>query len=103
MANGMKPMDENSMHWRDPRVILKIIQWVLPLILFGFVLVSEAQEHLTNDLESVNVWFVSEILFYGVLGPAILYLVFEYILKLMKEQIEDKDKLKELNLDLEVK
>ena len=103
MTNGIKPMDEKSIPWQDPRSILRLIQLVLPLMLFGVVFVSEAQEHLFNDLESVSVWFVSEILFFGILGPAILYLVFAYIRKLMKEQIEAKDKLKELNLDLEAK
>ena len=103
MTNGIKLMDEKSMHWRDPRFILKIIQLVLPLVLFGVVFATEAKEHLSDGLESVSVWFVSEILFFGILGPAILYLVFAYIRKLMKEQIEAKDKLIELNLDLEAK
>jgi signal transduction histidine kinase len=103
MTNGIKPMADQLMHWRDPRFILRIIQLVLPLMLFGVVSASEAQEHLINGLASVSTHFVSEILFFGILGPAILYLVFAYIMKLMKEQIEAKDKLKELNLDLEAK
>jgi sigma-B regulation protein RsbU (phosphoserine phosphatase) len=54
-------------------------------------------------MESLDIHFVIEVLFFGVLGPAILYGVFEYILSLMKEQIKAKDRLKELNLDLEAK
>jgi signal transduction histidine kinase len=101
MTGSIEPLDEKISHWRDPRFVLRIIQLALPLILFGVVFGSEAQEHLANGLISEESHFITEILFFGVLGPAILYLVFSYIQKLLKEQIEAKDKLEKLNLDLE--
>ncbi len=101
MTGGIEPLDEKFRHWRDPRFILRIIQIVLPLTLFGIVFASEAQEHLSGGLLSEGSHFVTEVLFFGVLGPAFLYLGFSYIQKLMKEQIEAKDKVEKLNLDLE--
>jgi signal transduction histidine kinase len=103
MTNGMRTMEDKLTHWRDPRTILRIIQLILPLMLFVVVFITEAQEHLSNGFENVSIHFVVEVLFFGVLGPGILYLVFAYIQLLMKEQIEAKEKLKELNLDLEAK
>ncbi len=103
MANGKNLVDEKTIRWRDPRSILRTIQLVLPLVLFLFVFATEAQEHLTGGFESVSIHFVIEVLFFGVLGPGILYLIFGFIQSLMKEEIEAKDKLKELNLDLEAK
>lgn len=101
MTGSIEPLDEKFRHWRDPRLILRIIQLALPLILFGVVFASEAQEHLSNGSISEGLHFLTEILFFGVLGPIFLYLVFSYIQKLMKEQVEAKDKLEKLNLDLE--
>ncbi len=103
VAEEKNTVDEKTAYWRDPRKILRAIQLIMPLALFVFVLVTEAQEHLTNGLESVNIHFAIEVVFFGILGPAILYGVFAFILTLMKEQIEARDKLKELNLDLEAK
>lgn len=103
MKNDQKPMNAKPTQWHDPSFILRIIQLVLPLMLFLVVLTSEAQEHLFHGFESLSPWFVSEILFFGVLGPGLLYLVFAFIRKLVKEQIEAKERLIELNLDLEAK
>ncbi len=103
MKNDINLVDEKSMRWRDPRSLLRTIQLVLPLVLFLFVLATEAQEHLSRGGEGVTIHFVIEVLFFGVLGPGILYLIFGFILTLMKEQIEARDKLKELNQELEAK
>ncbi len=96
-------MDEKFANWRDPRYILRIIQLFLPLILFVVVFFIEAQEHLFYEKEPVNIWFISEMIFFGVLGPSTLYGVFGFIRVLMKEQVEAKDRLLELNQDLEAK
>ena len=64
MANGIKPLDDKLTQWRDPRIILRTIQLILPLVLFGVVFVTEAQEHLSNGLESVNIHFVIEVIFF---------------------------------------
>ncbi len=103
MKNDINLLDEKPIRWRDPRTILRTIQLVLPLVLFLFVFATEAQEHLTKGGEGVSIHFVIEVLFFGVLGPGILYLIFGFLLNLMKEQIEARDKLKELNLELEAK
>ena len=91
MKNDVNLVGGKSLPWRDPRTILRTIQLVLPLVLFVFVFATEAQEHLPVGGEGVSIHFVIEVLFFGVLGPTLLYVIFAFILNLMKEEIEAKD------------
>ncbi|MCL4562730.1 MAG: HAMP domain-containing histidine kinase [Chloroflexi bacterium] len=104
MKNVISTDDDSAVRWHEPQTILRIIQSVLPLVLFLVVFIYEADEHLVDSQESwLNLHFVSEVMFFGVMGPVILFLVLGYLRRLMNEQIEGQIQLSRLNRDLEAK
>jgi signal transduction histidine kinase len=89
--------------WQDPLYVLKLIQLIIPLVLFFIVFFYEADEHMVLDSGIVRFHFASEILFFGLAGPGILFIIFGYIRRLLSDQIKARENLSTLNVDLEQK
>lgn len=78
------------------------IRFVLPFILFAVVASYEVWEHwLLEGTMRFNFHLTSEVLFFGILGPAAVFIVLSYIVRLLKNQIAVSAELEILNRDLE--
>lgn len=83
---------------------VKVIQYLLPIILFVIVLFYETWEHLYLDGNfHWDIHFTSEVLFFGIIGPSAVFATTSYIVKLLEKHIQDAQQLEILNLDLEQK
>ncbi len=73
---------------------LLIVQWALPFLLAGIVFAYEANEHLIvkhEPFSSQN--FVGESFFFGILGPAAVWLVLWWVRREWHERERDKQTL----------
>ncbi len=87
---------------RDPRALVRLIQWTLPLILFAVVAVYEGWEHLIVKGQPItDIHLTGEVFFFGVLGPSTVFAVLNYIRRLLNAQWTARLELERLNRDLE--
>jgi len=94
-------MDELKIH-QLKRV--NIIRFVLPFILFFIVASYEIWEHwVLKGIITFDFHLTYEVLFFGVFGPAAVFFVLSYIIKLLKKEIAVSTKLESLNRNLEEK
>ncbi len=83
---------------------VNIIRFVLPFILFFIVASYEVWEHWAlKGKIAFDFHLTYEVLFFGVFGPAAVFVVLSYIIKLLKKEIATSTKLESLNRNLEVK
>ncbi len=83
---------------------INLIRFILPIILFGIVLTYETWEHLLLEGSfRLNFHFTSEVLFFGILGPTAVFVVFSLIVALLKQQVELSARLETMNRSLEEK
>jgi len=83
---------------------INLIRFVLPFILFFIVASYEVWEHWAlKGKIAFDFHLTYEVLFFGVFGPAAVFLVLSYIIKLLKKEIATSTKLESLNRNLEVK
>ncbi len=88
----------------DPQVIVRLIQWALPLVLFAIVAGYESWEHLVLKGQALtNIHFTGEILFFGILGPIAVFTALAYIRHLLGEQWAARLELERLNRELELR
>ena len=81
---------------------VNIIRFVLPFVLFMIVAVYEAWEHwMLEGAVQFDFHLTSEVAFFGVLGPAAVFVVLSYIARLLKNQTAVSNELAILNRDLE--
>ena len=76
---------------------LHLIQWLLPLALTGIVLIDEVKEHILNKHESFfSENFLVETIFFGVLGPAAVWLVLYWVRGMWQEREQDRQLLQQM-------
>jgi signal transduction histidine kinase len=101
MQESNKP-EQRMPWWQNPQSVLRLIQIAIPLVLFAIVFFYESNEHLIfQPGVRINFHYGSEIIFFGLAGPGILYLIFGYIRKLLTDQIQARERLNNANIDLE--
>ena len=80
---------------------LLFVQWALPLILVGIVLVYEVTEHFLLKEETFpSLDFLGEILFFGVLGPIAVWIVMRWIRAEWYQRERDKQALEQMYNEL---
>jgi len=81
---------------------VNILRFVVPFILFAVVLSYEVWEHIWLDGSfSFDFHLTSEVLFFGVIGPAAVFFVLSYVVRLLSEQMASAAELEILNKNLE--
>jgi signal transduction histidine kinase len=81
---------------------VNILRFVVPFILFIVVLSYEVWEHIWLDGSfSFDFHLTSEVLFFGIIGPAGVFLVLSYVVRLLREQMASAEELEILNINLE--
>lgn len=87
---------------RDPRPVLRLFQWVLPLLVLGIVVSYEAWEHAIDGGRPFNdLHLGSEIFIFGVLGALVIFGTVRYIYFLLDMQYAARQQLEGLNHELE--
>jgi len=82
---------------------LKRLQWAVPLFLSITTLVFEIVEHrLENELR-FDLTFTSEIIIFGLMGPAIIAFIIAWMRELVRAETEAVQEVHALNLELESK
>lgn len=79
---------------------VNLIRFVLPVILFVFVITFEVQEHWLDE-HVLRVRLLPEVLFYGVVGPTAVFIALTYIMTLMRELVHAREETEALNRNLE--
>lgn len=83
---------------------LRWIQVGLPVLLFVIVFVYETLEHLIlSGSEALDLNFFAEVVFFGVLGPAVVALVLGWINGQVRERYRAEEHVRQLNAELEAK
>ncbi len=83
---------------------VNLIRFVLPFILFFIVASYEVWEHwISKGRIGYDLHLTYEILFFGVFGPSVVFLVLSYIIRLLKNEIAVSTQLETLNRNLEAK
>ena len=81
---------------------VNILRFVVPFILFAVVLSYEVWEHIWLDgTFSFDFHLTSEVLFFGIIGPAGVFIVLSYVVRLLREQMASAEELEILNKNLE--
>jgi len=80
---------------------IRVVQWALPLCLFVLASGYEIIEHLLENKEGVSLVFSSEILFFGLLGPATVWWVLRWIGQNQARLEQANAEIRLLNRDLE--
>ncbi len=102
MANIAPTSDNRPAPPFDSQVVVRLIQWALPLILFAIVAGYESWEHLIeNGQRLTDIHFTGEIFFFGMLGPTAVFGVLGYVRRLLDEQWQARLELERLNRGLE--
>ncbi len=79
---------------------VEMIRVFLPLLLFSIVAVFETQEHwLSTGVFEFQL--VSEIVFFGVIGPTAVFLALTYMKSLLQEVIKAREETETINRSLE--
>lgn len=83
--------------------LLRLMRVLLPLSLAVIALLFELNEHVSEDATQVEPWFYAEALLFAVLGPVALFLVLDWVERLVMAYKEASDELAEVNRDLEAR
>jgi signal transduction histidine kinase len=79
---------------------VNLIRFLLPLALFSIVVVFETQEHWL-ETGKFEFQLISEIVFFGILGPLAVFLTLTYIMSLMQQLIAAREETETTNRSLE--
>lgn len=80
-----------------------MIRWFVAFFLFSFVFGFETIEHIVIEQEALN-WRLSfEVLFFGILGPAMIFVILSWIRQNLLQLVTAYDEIHSLNTDLEVR
>lgn len=88
---------------RDINFSLKLIQWLLPLVLFLTATVYEVIEHGIKHTEPFALSLTAEIVFFGIGGPVAVVIIFGYLRSLVASETAARQSLERLNRELEAK
>lgn len=81
---------------------LNVLQRILPLFLAAIAIVFELAEHVGED-ELLDLWFIAEIIIFGLLGPIIIAFVIAWMRQLFNAEKQAIAEIHVLNRELEVK
>jgi two-component system sensor histidine kinase KdpD len=79
---------------------VNLIRFVLPILLFTVVVVYETQEHWIKTGQ-LGFELVSEIVFFGIMGPLAVFITLTYVLDLLKTLERARQETENLNRNLE--
>ncbi len=79
---------------------VNLIRFILPVILFIFVIIFEVQEHWLDE-HVLRVRLLPEVVFYGVVGPMAVFIVLTYVMHLMRRLVRAREETEALNRNLE--
>jgi len=82
---------------------LKRLQWVVPLFLAVTALVFEFVEHGLEDELRFDLAFISEVILFGFMGPAIIAFIIAWMRELVRAEMEAVQQVHALNRELENK
>jgi signal transduction histidine kinase len=80
---------------------LVVVRWVLPLVLATVVIFYETLEHIVHGSEPISADFVTEIGFFGVLGPTLVLLGLSWLIRNLLVQEQAEAEIRHLNATLE--
>ncbi len=102
MTNILERMTAGHNKKHDLLWQVNLIRFLLPLTLFFVVVMFEFQEdkHWQNP-GTVEFSLISEIVFFGVLGPTAVFFVITYIMILMKQLVAAREETEAANRSLE--
>ena len=80
---------------------VNLIRFLLPFALFSIVVVFETQEHWL-ETGKFEFQLISEIVFFGILGPLAVFLTLTYIMSLMQQLIAAREETEATNRSLEI-
>lgn len=82
--------------------LLKYLQWLLPLGLFAVAAAYESLEHIIIVRTPPPFFtFTTEVIFFGVIGPACVAIVLGYVRRILARQMEAQHYIQEVNRNLE--
>jgi signal transduction histidine kinase len=90
VRENLTTLEKSSMDapaWLNLRKWLKVLQWVLPMAMFGLVVVYElvaARWFQLNMGEQFH--YLAEILFYGTIGPALAFILLHFLGRWLEEK-----------------
>lgn len=93
--NTWLPEGQEEYIWK-----VNLIRYILPVILFAFVIFFEVQEH-WRDEHVMQIRLIPEVIFYGVIGPTAVFIALTYIMKLMRGLVRAREETEALNHNLE--
>lgn len=82
---------------------VSMIRWIVTLGLFAFVFCFETLEHLIVEGESVSWSFNFEIFFFGIIGPALIFVILSWIQHNLLQLVHAHEEIHSLNTDLETR
>ncbi|MFQ5855805.1 MAG: sensor histidine kinase [Anaerolineae bacterium] len=88
----------------DPEALIRrlsTLRWLLPLLIFLFVLVHQVVERRTVGEWSEIARFLSAILIYGLVGPIVTFFTLSWITGQLREKEKAEARIRQLNRELE--
>lgn len=95
-----KPLDSGSRYRRLAKQV-SLIRWIVPIVLFLIVFGFEVPEHLILEPDVHLSAFGAELIIFGVLGPALVAFVLNWIARNLNRLATAYEEIEHLNLDLE--
>ena len=80
---------------------LSTLRWLLPLLIFLFVVIHQAVELRTVDAWRPAVRFLAGVAVYGLIGPTVTYFTLSWIARQIKEKEKAEAQIRRLNRELE--
>lgn len=80
---------------------LAVVRWLLPLLLATVVVGYETLEHVVYESEPIGIDFVTELGFFGILGPLLVALGLGWLLRNLDTQERAEAEIRRLNASLE--
>ena len=98
-------MKSKLLSWLDQGgfLDLKRLQWAVPLFLAVTALVFEFAEHGLEDKLHFDLAFISEIMLFGLMGPAIIGFIIAWMRELVAAETKAVEEIHTLNRELENK
>ena len=83
--------------------IIRIARWALPVALFAVAVFFEWGEHVRGDGDAISAAFYTEVVVFGLLGPAAVFATLTLVVRLIDAYVRTSDELAAVNRDLETR
>jgi signal transduction histidine kinase len=101
LARRFLPRRRLQVHGHGIEREILIVQWALPLVLVGIVLVYEIAEHFLEKREMFpSLDFLGEVFFFGILGPIAVWLALRWVRRQWQDREHDKQMLQRMYSEL---